>query len=206
MVDAANSAADVLYRLGFQGSADIAAAGTWVTVGELYQWADEAAQGIAYKSGVFITLDNSIAVTPGSGVYELPAAHVFTLQAFLDAGTLRVTPVRELEALDATWTATTGIPTRCSMDAGSVGTVTLYPNPTEADTLSQVCEEYPPTITSASSTAALPAPLQDFLSYAMLAGARGKESDAAMPEMAEHFEERCALYEQVIQHLYGVGQ
>jgi hypothetical protein len=82
----------------------------------------------------------------------------------------------------------------------------LYPNPTEADTLSQVCEEYPPTIASGSSTVALPVPLQDFLSYAMLAGARLKESDARMEDMAEHFSERCALYEQVIQHLYGVGQ
>jgi hypothetical protein len=206
MVNAANCVADVWYRLGFLSQADIDASGTWVASSELYQWADEAAQKIAYASGVFITLDGSITVTPGSGVYALPAAHVFTLQAFLTAGTLRVTPVRELEALDATWTATTGIPTRCSMDAGSVGTVTLYPNPTAADTLTQICEEYPPTIASGSSTVALPTPLQDYLSYAMLAGARGKESDAFDQAMSEHFSERVALYEQIVEHLYGCGQ
>jgi hypothetical protein len=206
MVDAAHCIADLWYRLGFLSQADIDASGTWVTSVELYQWADEAAKLIAYKSGVFLTFDASIAATSGTAVYELPATHVFTMAAWFGTTQLRLTPVRELWALDGTWPTTSGAPNRCSMDAGSVGTITLYPNPAAGGTVSQVCNEYPATIASASSTVALPTVLQDYLSYAMMAGARGKESDAAMPEMADHFAERCGLYEQIIEHLYGTGQ
>jgi hypothetical protein len=205
-MDTANCIPDALYRLGFQGPGDIALAGTWVTVAELYQWADEAAKKIAYESGVFITYDTSIAVTSGTAVWSLPASNVFTLAAWLGSNALRITPVRELWALDGTWTATSGPSTRCSLDAGSVGTITLYPNPAVGGTLNQVAEEYAAPIALGSSTVALPSVLQDYFSYAMMAGARGKESDAAMPEMAAHFEERMKLYEQVIEHLYGPGQ
>ena len=116
---------------------------------------------------------------------------------------LRITPVRELWALDGTWPATPGPAARCSFDAGSVGTITLYPVPTAGGTLSQVCQEFP---ADGSTELALPAVLQDLFSYAMLAGARGKESDSAMPEMAAHFGERVKLYEQIAEHLWGPGQ
>jgi hypothetical protein len=205
-VDLANAVSDVLYRLGFQGAGDIAAAGGYATVSELYQWADEAAKKLAYLAGAFTAWDTSITVSAGTAVYNEPATHVFTIAAWLGSNPLRITPVRELWALDATWPATTGLSTRCSMDAGAVGTITLYPKPTVGGTLGQVIQEFPGTIALGSSTVALPSVLQDYFSYAMLAGARGKESDAAMEDMAEHFEERLRLYEQVIGHLYGPGQ
>jgi len=92
------------------------------------------------------------------------------------------------------------------MDAGSVGTITLYPNPTVGGTLFQILEEFPATLQVGSSQMYLPTVLQDFFSYALLAGARGKESPSAMPEMQAHFKARCDLYEQVIEHLFGAGQ
>jgi len=204
-LDVAASLADVIYRLGFQGLNDFGAE-PWVSTDELYQFADEAAKKIAYQSGVFLTLDASITVTPGTAVYELPATHVYTLAAALGNAPLRITPVRDLWALDANWAATSGPSTRCSFDAGSVGTISLYPSPTAGGSLNQVCQEFPPQVQAGASAIALPTVLQDFLSYAMLAGARGKESEAAMPEMAAHFAERCALYEQIIEHLWGAGQ
>lgn len=205
-LDTANSVADVLYRLGFQSAGDIAAAGTWVTVAELYQWADEAAKRLAYESGAFLTYDATITVTSGTAAWTLPAAHVFTVAIWLVAKLLRISTVGELFSLDGVWPATSGASERASFDAAGVGTVTLYPNPTVGGVLSQVCQLFPATIALASSTVALPTVLQDYFSYAMMAGARGKESDAAMPEMAGHFEERMKLYELVIQHLYGPGQ
>jgi hypothetical protein len=92
------------------------------------------------------------------------------------------------------------------MDAGSVGTVTLYPNPLTGGTVTQVCQEFPAAIVLGASAVLLPTVLGDYFTYAMLAGARGKESEAAMPEMAGHFEQRMKLYEQVIEHLWGPGQ
>jgi len=204
-MDTANSVSDVLYRLGFQSSGDIALSTSWVTVAELYQWADEAAQKIAYASGVFCTADASLTAIASTAEYALPASNVFTLATFLNGVVLRMTAVRDLWALDATWPATSGPATRASLDASGVGTITLYPVPTVGGTLTQIAEEYAPTIALATSTVALPTVLQDFFSYAMMAGARGKESDAFMPEVAQHFEDRMSLYESVIQHLYGPG-
>lgn len=210
VLDVALSLADVVYRLGFQSLKDFGAA-TWISTDELYEHADEAVKKIAYNSGVFITLDTSVDVTAGTGVYALPATHVYTLAAALLAElgpprVLRITPVRDLWALDGSWPATPGASTRCSMDAGSVGTITLYPLPIENAELQQVCEEFPGQVEDGASTVALPTVLQDYLSYAMLAGARGKESEAAMPEMAAHYRERMDLYEQIIEHLWGAAQ
>jgi hypothetical protein len=209
-VDASVSLADTLYRLGFQGLSDMGAE-PWVSVAELYQHADDAVKKIAYKSGVFLSLDQSITVTAGTAVYELPATHVYTLMAALVPATgspqlLRLTPVRDLWALDGSWSTSSGDAKRCSLDAGSVGTITLYPNPITGGTLAQVAEEYPAQIQAGATTVALPTVLRDYLSYAMLAGARGKESEAAMPEMAKHYQGRLDLYEQIIEHLWGAAQ
>jgi hypothetical protein len=205
-LDVANSLNDALYRLGFQGAADIAAAGSWVSVAELFQWADEAAKELAYRSGVFLTADASITAIAGTATYALPARHVFTVNAWLNGVPLRITAVRDLWALDANWPTTSGNTTRASMDAGSVGSITLYPNPLTGGPLAQVCQECPPAIALGASAILLPTVLVDYFTYAMLAGARGKESEAAMPEMASHFEQRLKLYESVIQHLWGAGQ
>ncbi len=216
VLDVSKSLADVAYRLGFASLSDlISDAEAYTNVAELYQFADDAAKKIAYESGVFQNWDTSIAVTVGNAVYSLPANHVFTVLAALINGVsgapqlLRLTPVRNLWALDANWSATTGAPVRASLDAGSVGTITLYPKPAagSAGTLAQVCQEFPtPPIGSGFTLVPLSVVLQDFFSYAMLAGARGKESEGAMPEMAAHFQSRCDLYEQIIQHLWGPGQ
>jgi hypothetical protein len=200
---------DVIYRLGFAAANELTST-SWVTATELFQWADELAKKLAYGAGVFVVYDASVAIVAGTAVYTLPATHVFTIAAAaIDAGgihALRLTRVQELEALDALWQASTGTPRRASLDAGSVGTVTLYPNPLVNGTLGQICQEFPAAVTPQAPTLALPTVLQDYVTYAMLAGARGKESEAAMPEMAAHFKERMGLYEQLIEHLWGPGQ
>jgi hypothetical protein len=206
VLDAALSLTDAIYRLGFMSAQEVTSV-SWVTAAELYQWADEAAKELAYAAGVFLTYDVSITTAEGEGSYALPATHVFTVAAWLGSRPLRITAVRDLWALDATWPTTAGNATRCSFDAGGVGTVTLYPNPVSGgDTLGQVCQELQATLAAGSSTIALPTVLQDYFTYAMLAGARGKESEAAMPEMAAHYAERLKLYERVIEHLWGPGQ
>lgn len=209
VLDVAAALLDVIYRLGFAAQSELTST-SWVTAAELYQWSDEAAKKLSYDAGVFIEYDQSIAVTIGTAVYNLPGTHVFTLMAALLYSTslqlLRITAVRDLWALDATWETTTGNPVRASMDAGAVGTVTLYPEPIANATLGQICQEFPPAVAQGSSTLPLPTVLQDYFGYSMLAAARGKESEAAMPEMASHFAERCRLYEQLIEHLWGPGQ
>jgi len=210
-LDVQQSLNDVAYRLGFANLNDLAMdAESWITVAELFQFADDAVKKLAYAHGVFLVLDVTITVTPGTAVYNLPATHVFTVLAWLvtvsGVQLLRPTPVRSLWSLDANWPTTSGNAVRCSLDAGQVGTITLYPNPLTGGTLNQVCQEMPAAVAQGASALALPTVLVDFFSYAMLAGARGKESESAMPEMANHFKQRCDLYEQVIGHLWGPGQ
>lgn len=206
MIDTAACVNDTVYRLGFQSLADLAANAQWLIQAELYQFADDAVRRLSYEVGLFIGYDNSITAVAGTAVYNLPASHVFTLAAWLDQQPLRITTVRDLWALDGTWSLTTGLSKRCSMDAGSVGTITLYPNPELGGTLAQICQEFPATISALASTVQLPSVLQDYLTYAQLAAARGKESQARMEEMAAHYGQRMAMYEQIMEHLWGAGQ
>jgi hypothetical protein len=214
MVDASLSLADAIYRLGFLNLAESQTAMAWVSNAELYQFADDVAKKLSYSAGIFVTLDASIAVTAGIGVYGEPATHVFTIYAWItplarlggSIQALRPTTVGQLFALDNTWSTTSGEAKRFSLDAGAVGIITIYPLPINSGTLNQICQEFPPAIAAGSSQVTqMPTVLQDYLTYAMLAGARGKESDSALPEMAAHFQQRLSLYEQVIQHLWGAG-
>lgn len=210
VIDITQTLLDVLYRLGFQNQSDITSV-SWVTGTELYQWADEAAQKLAYQIGLFVTYDAATVVTQGAPVAALPVRHVFTLAAAIlyqgiPLQPLRLTAVRDLWALDANWQTTIGDSSRLSMDAGSAGTATLYPIPVSGGTLAIVCQEYPTPITPVSSLISLPTVLQDYFSYALLSGALGKESEHAMPEIAGHCMQRMAMYEAIMDHLFGPGQ
>ena len=61
----------------------------------------------------------------------------------------------------------------------------------------------PVEITSAAATVTAPKPLEDYLSWKILAEARKKESDAAMPEVAAVFDELSALFEDISENYWG---
>lgn len=208
--DVANSLADIWFRLGFLSPDDMNVDDRWVTIAELYQFGDDAAKRLAFALGLFMQYDASVAVTAGTAQYALPTGHTLTVLAWLVyAGLplqlLRLSTVGQLFALDANWPTTTGNPVRLSLDAGGVGTATLYPVPLSNATLAQVLQAYPADVLAGASSLPLSPVLQDYFSYCLLSAARGKESDQAMPEMAKHFGERCKLYEQVMEHLWGPG-
>ena len=205
-MDLQNSLLDVIYRLGFTGLADVSGPDSYVTLGELYQWLDEAAKKLSSLAGVFVTVDASITVVPGNSTYALPANFVYGLAVFLGSRPLRITSQAQLEALEGQWSAAVGPAARASFDAREVGFVVLYPQPTAGGVLSLVCQEFPSTIQAGSTTISLPTVFQDYFSYAQLAGARGKESDARMEEISNHAQARVDLYVKVATHLYGRGQ
>jgi hypothetical protein len=180
---------------------------TWVTIAECYQFADDAVRLLARSTGVFLTYDASIAVASPTSIYALPAGHVFTESAWLAGGAqLRITPVADLFALDQAWSLTSGTPSRVSFDAAGPTNAVIYPIPNINGTLAQVMAAQPPTVTNAAPTVALPSVLQDFLTFGMLAGARSKESDSAMPEVAEHCRERMRMYLAIAQSYWGNGR
>jgi hypothetical protein len=208
--DATNCLNDVWFRLGFMNADDMAVDDRWVTLDELFEFADEAVKRLAYSVGLFKAYDASVAVTAGAAQYTLPDQHVFSVAAWFQSGgavqLLRLSNVAQLFSLDAAWGAKTGAPVRLSLDAGGTGTATLYPSPDSDGTLAQVEQELPHDVTAGASDIPLSPVVQDYFTMAMLATALSKESDHARPEVAAHLSERMRLLEQVFEHLWGPGQ
>lgn len=206
MVNASLCELDAWFRLGFQSIAELQLS-QWLAQSELYQFADDALKRLARATGTFVTYDASTIVTSLQSVYLLPAGHVFTESAWLQfGGHLRITPVSELFALDQAWSIAAGASTRISFDAAGAERAVLYPVPNAGGTLCQVMALVPPTVSGSSASIPISPATQDYFTYAMLAGARGKESDSAMPEVAEHIRERMRAYEAIFTQLWGGGR
>jgi hypothetical protein len=206
VVNVQNCLSDCWFRLGFQNAGDMATS-PWLATTEPYQFADDALKRLARMTGAFMTYDSSIAITAPTNVYAQPAGWVLTASAWLVGGSqLRITPVATLFALDQAWNTTYGAPARVSFDAAGAGNAVLYPVPNINGTLGQVMAVLPPTVTSGAPSIALSPVAQDYFTYAMIAGARGKESDSAMPEVAEHMYERMQAYEKIFTQLWGEGR
>lgn len=193
--------ADVWFRLGFRSAAELAAGGAWVTVAELNRFADDAVKYLARTTALFLTYDNSIAIVATTSAYALPSLHVYSESAWVSGGQqLRITPVASLFALDQAYGLTPGPPTRVSFDAAGAKFAVLYPTPTGGGTLAQIMQALP---ADSASTLPVSPVLQDYISDAMIAGARSKESDNSMAEVSDHLHERMKMYETVFQHLWG---
>jgi hypothetical protein len=202
--------ADVWYRLGFLSQADLAAA-DWLTLDELYQFCDDAAQCLARNTSLYLTYDDSIDVVAGTPTYALPTGSIYIEGGWLVyAGgalqLLRLTSTGQLFALDAVWGTKTGPPKRLSLDAADARTATLYPNPTANSTLNLILEQAPAAVTAANTALPLSPVLELYFSDAIVAGALGKESDNARPEVAAHLVQRQQMLDAVIQSLWGSGR
>jgi hypothetical protein len=176
---------------------------------ELYQLADEAAKRMARAAGVFAVRDVSTVVAEGTADYPVPARHLSTVHVSIDQGAgftpLREATVEELEALDAGWRASPGSIERYVQDRGTEN-LRLYHSPAAGGTLGVICHEWRPEITPANRILAAPLVLADYIALAVLAEARRKESEAAMPEIAGHLDERLALIEAVMREYWGQVQ
>jgi len=191
----------MLGRLGAQAWDDL----EWLTESELYTYFDEAAKQLA-RSGVFVDEDSTVTLSAGESQYTTPAGWISSVRVSGAQGVLRPASTFELEALDSAWETAQGPPYRYSMDAGPLGTVTLYPQPTanqQHETLTHVYHRFPPDVSTAQTAVPVPEPVADYFAYFALQRARGKESEGAMPEMAAHFAERVQMYEQILASYWG---
>lgn len=195
-------ATDILPALGATSFGDL----TWCTQTELLQWADEAGNRLAHRFGVFVEWSNTAAIAQGLSTYAVPTNHLDTLRVAVGNYRLRPSSVRELLALDSGWQQTSGPPQRYSMDANGTQFITIYPTPTTVGTLTVIYHRYLATIAPGFSGVSIASPIADYFGYSMLAEARRKESESAMPEMAQHFDERVKLFEQIIEQYWGMGQ
>lgn len=202
-VDTEAAVANILPSLGVYQAANLV---HW-TETELYEWADEAAKRFATRVGSFVVRDTSHTVADDTPQYALPTRHVATLHVSLGSASLAVTNREELEALDYDWPQTEASDNPEKWFVEDETNLRVYPEPTalSAGTLALITYQYPAEITSASATITAPKPLEDYLGWAMLAEARKKESDAAMPEVAAVFDQLTKLFENTAQTYWGVA-
>jgi hypothetical protein len=198
-IDVADVITGILPALGATSFADIA---DWCTQTELYQWADECSKRLAHRSGIWVDRAPTVTVTAGTATAAVPDGHIDTIHVSLGGTPLRPASALELEALDPSWAAQ-GTPNRFSMDAAPVGNIRLYPTPSQSGTAAVIYHRFQPTVQAGQSVLPIPSPLGDYVAFSIMAEARRKESDGAMPEMADHFDERVGLYEQLIEHYWG---
>jgi hypothetical protein len=201
--DLTATATMLLGRLGATSWADL----DWLTEAEVFSYFDEAAKRLAQECGIFVIRDTSDNLANGTSQYATPAGWLSTIHVSAGSTRLRPASASELLALDATYTATTGTPARYSMDAGPLGTVTIYPTPTRYAALCQVCHVFPqPDITQSAPTAPISSPISDYFLYFALWRARGRQSESSMPEIASHAEARCKQFEEMFNGYYGDGE
>ena len=174
------------------------------TQAELLMFADNAIQAVARKAVLFIATPDPIAFTAGQASAPLPSGAIAVVAASFDDVPLREANVAELEALDDAWDVRQGTPSRWLEDLG-LGSIRLYPAPPVAGALSLTLQSFPPAVNVAQTFVEAPAPFAGFVLEAILAGARGRQSDAMMPEVSEHAGQRVAMYEQLFVGYYGAG-
>jgi hypothetical protein len=191
----------LLERLGAASWTDL----DWCSQSEVYGWFDEAQSRLA-ELGLFVALE-TLATEAAVSAYALPADWLRTIFAAVNASQVRPASVAELQALDSGWAgavcAAGELPSRYALDAGSLGTLTLYPQPGAVNTLELIDQITPPDITATQTSAPIPSVVSDYFLYFALQRARGKESPNAMPEVAAAAAQMVALLEQAFQTLWG---
>lgn len=179
---------------------------------DLYDWFDEGAKRLARSCGVFIERDTSNTIVTGTAAYPLPEGHLSTIHCSIAASgstlSLYPTNVQELEALDADWVDTQAPVTNFLMDTAGVKDVQLYPNPddTVSGTVALILAEFPETISSTNTLLSAPPVVQDYLKWHAIAEARRRQSDYAMPDVAENMAQRVSVFEQVAMEYWGTAQ
>jgi len=196
---------DLLASLHATTAADL----EYWTEAELYEWADETVQRLARNHGALVDRD-PVALSAAVPSYALPARHISTIHVAVAKKALAPLSVQEAEALDATWPETQAgagaAPTNYLGDVAGTETVRFYPTPSATATADLVFHRFPEEVELARPLLNAPVSLAPYFGWRILAEALGKESKAKMPEVAQHFTERVALFDQVIQSYWGSAQ
>lgn len=207
-VDASAVYSDLAAALNASSTADIAQGDS----AEFYAWFNEAAKHLARKVGLFVERDATLTVTAGSDSTTLPARHIATVDVSFDSDgsgawrPLRPASAHDLEALDASDSATTGTPKRFAQDREGMGDIRVHPIPTSDANLAVISRVVPADVSAVSPTLAAPSAVGDYLRYFALRRARRADTDEGMPEVSDYCNTRLALYEQVFEQYWGKGQ
>lgn len=174
---------------------------------ELYTWIDEATQRLARVVGPFVDYDRSLTTAANTADYPLPASHIRTIQADVNGKVLRARNIQEMEALDSAWPAAAAAePKAFLLDTKGLVQLTLTPAPSvpfQSLAIGLAMVKLPGTISQSNAILAAPPVLQDYFTFSALAGARSKESNASMDEVADWLRSITGLIEQAAAAIWG---
>ncbi len=177
---------------------------------ELYEWADEKAQGLARRIGIFVERDASLQVSQDEAQIDTPARHLSTLHVWKTSNNqwipLYPTSIAELDALNVGWETTTAEPSKWTQDQQGTVKIRVYPTAQVDTPLAAVYHEHPDTISVSQAQLTAPAIVRDYFLWELVGEARSKQTDEMMPEVAQYARERADLYEQLFGYLWGVAQ
>lgn len=179
---------------------------TFWSEADLIAWMDQGLKRLARVAAVFIELDTSITTSNGAYLYPLPERQDTTLYVSFGTVPLRPASMIELEMRDAGFQTTPGAPDHWYED-GQGWNVGLTPVPNSASQVTLIIACWPLTVDPGKNNILViaPAPLAGYLAMYVLAKAYGREGESEMPDVAQHCEARCAMYEQIFNHYYGAG-
>ncbi len=183
-----------------------------ISEAELYEFANEAADRLARRVGLFVKRDATLTITGGVATLSVPSDHLSSIHASYDADgegawvPLRVSAVNELEALDEQWEAAEGTPTRWTSDQQSHDTLRVYEVPASNTGFALIYHHLHAALSSGSPTFNVPTPVGDYLKYSMIGEVRGQENDEAMPEVSEYARGRAEAYLELFEQYWGRAQ
>jgi hypothetical protein len=183
----------------------------WWTESDLRNWANEALQLLARQALLFIRRDTGTLTVSGQREYPLPQRHLATIHATYNDRPLLPTDRAQIDSLDygadAAACLTGQFPKRWYEDTlGVHASVGVYPSPFDASTLAVIFSQAPEALTSTASTMPIPYCLAAFVEDYVLGEAWNHDSDFAMPELAQHFQQKRAFYLELYQAYWGPKQ
>lgn len=201
-VDVSAVIAGLFPALGAAGADDL---GFW-TVDELYSHASAAVSRLARTTCMWVERDSSTTLVTDQAEYATPARCESVIHTSIGGRALTPTGMAELEALDDQWSsASDPAPLRFAQDVSGLNFLRLYPAPaTGGAALSLVMRSCPISVTALSPQLEAPSPAGVYLGFAVLAAARGRESKAAMPEVAQVARQWADALENVFAQYWGV--
>ncbi len=180
---------------------------------ELIAFVDEYLKRLGRICGVFIARSTAFTIVAGTATYSLPTRHISTIRATWVGASLTPSSTDELELLDSDYLTTQGTPLYWYQDKIGIGKIGLYPVPNAAmallvTPLAVLYHEYPADVDAAEVNMVLPmpTPVMEVVQAKMLAEAFGKESDGAIPEVAQHLTKRLDMMEQLLTEYYGASR
>lgn len=183
------------------------ASAVWWDAAELYTWANDTLRRMR-QARIYVE-QTSYTLTSGQQTYTLPSKAAQLLIVAYDGTVLPRFTAKEMDAARQTWRAYAAPePPESVVEAMSAeNTFAVVPSPTATlSALLAVTVSLPADVSAGAPTASVPSWMAEPLYLGMLAGARGRDTDGAMPEVAASIERVLSLIERAAAGLFVVGK